>query len=284
MDFINSVGASLVAMLIGWAIPLAVGYLNRGRIIDWLDRQLHPIREFNSPNEFLHLFKNAIKTYSNDWAKVCLVRALPIELTDVFICNCVGDAAKNDAKLLLTQSYLQLIEMVVQNGKECWDKSIFGRIEPSEAISAQKCNELNLATYNVINKHYFIPESAPGTTEIGIHDNLNEFGVILCGKARGINKGEPEKWEHGFLIVFSEGFDAMQGFYYNNDRHIATLYEMFKRKQSDALLRNNYVSFEPQKMKNESKELPEIVESRRRGMLKNITEHYSVALATRGIQ
>lgn len=198
-----------------------------------VERIANPVHEFRDLNTLAGMIRESIESYEGDYSRLVLLRALPCELSDELINHCEGHPAVITETNRNLQDYHSLIDKIIREGVGAYDKSVFG---------ATGRQALDRATYREISKSYFMNSTAPDTTEIGFHDNLNEFGLILFGDTEDKNSDKPYQWRVGYLIYFPRDFSQCRGFRYRLHSHIDNMSMVIRQKQMDAEALGMYFS------------------------------------------
>lgn len=191
-----------------------------------LELLLHPITEYRDIQNFsLDLIK-ALEEFEGEYSRAIIYRALPCALSSALSdimpeCGVETDEYFRRATSLMDEIVIQGDDV---NGG-AWDSTIFGKTG---------ILTLDEATKNYVKRLYF-DFKAPATSDLAIHRNFNEFGIILLGKTKGKGASQISEWLYGFLIFYSSNFDKfMGGFRFNNHRHIEPFEEIFKMKYNES--------------------------------------------------
>lgn len=191
-----------------------------------IDRLINPVQEFSNIDQFLNLLKQSLDSYKNDFSRLVLHRGMPLEISDALL-KYIG---VNGQSKSLTD-YQNNMNSIIKEGDGSYDKSVFGKTG---------IPEIDNGTRNIITSHYFSNTAAPDTTEIGLHNNLNEIGVILIGKGESKSKIGNIVWDYGFLLVFSSDYKSIRGFKHVVPQHINNLVMIFEQKMTDSKTANSY--------------------------------------------
>jgi hypothetical protein len=226
---------TLVSFFIGVLSSLVaayfLGFKKFKKVIDEHERRIakiiNPVNDFNDIGGFITLFDESIDSFDKDFSQLVLYRALPCEITDAFIKN-IGN---QQIKIV---NYQNTINSIIKESDGSFDKSIFGKTGIAE---------LDNETRNIIISHYYSNATPPDTTDLGLHDNLDESGVILIGKAENTNTIGSLIWEAGFLIIYSSDFKKIRGFRLNLPEHIRNIALIFEQKQEDSKKKSTYWEF-----------------------------------------
>lgn len=224
---LNGVLENLVAGLVASLIIALLSYFAlfknaSNKLIIYLKTIVNPVDSFRNVEEFSRLLLETLNSYEDNYETAVLFRAIPCELTERYRAHVSGDLDTEARKLI--EKYQRAVCVIIKTDKGAHDVSVFGRTG---------ITELDEATGRVIDEHYLSGERAPGTTTLALHENLNEYGVILFGINDEVAKIGDIHWRAGFLVVYSKDFKKIRGYRYNQDSHIENLRLMFDQKQID---------------------------------------------------
>lgn len=79
---------------------------------------------------------------------------------------------------------------------------------------------------------------APATSELGVHENLDETTILLIGETKGPSTWDVRTWRRGFLLFHSLDFREASGYLYKNHDLILHLERAWTRKRDDVLKRS----------------------------------------------
>jgi hypothetical protein len=228
--FWTGVAASFVASII-FALVTLLGLFNplRKLLLRQLDKVLFPVTPFADAGRLCELISESIDSYSGDFSKLKLLRALPCELSLALVDHLAGETGTGARAEAAVQRYDQLLNAVIQESNGSFDESLFGR---TGVIS------LDTATRHAIERHYLLPDRPPGTSVLGLHTNLNEIGVLLFGETASHRDSTVIDWKFGFLLIFSSDFRYVRGYRYKVHQHIANLQLIFEQKKKDSWQEN----------------------------------------------
>jgi len=216
-NFVIGVLSSLVAsafLYLGVLRPI------KEKIGHQIDVAINPVEEFRDITELLSMLKRTISSYESDYSRLLLFRALPCELTDSLAHHMYPNLPLEIRHALL--EYQTMVQRIIAEGH---DKSILGKTGTTS---------LDKETHNAILRQYLLGRTPPDATELGLHDNLNEVGVLLLGTTETTTSPQLNQWKYGFLIIFSWDFKQCRGFMYKDHNHIDNLRLIFDQKEKDS--------------------------------------------------
>lgn len=193
------------------------------RMKDEVKRMVNPVESFRNVEEFSRLLLDTLDAYKEDYKTAVLFRAMPCEITEKFRAHVSEDTDTSAREMIMR--YQRAVGVIVKSSKGAHDDSVFGRT----GIPA-----LDDATEKIVLEHYLAGELLPGTTTLSLHENLNEYGVILFGVNDEVARVGDVLWKAGFLVVFSKDFKKIRGYRYNQHAHIQNLHLMFEQKRLDS--------------------------------------------------
>jgi len=229
-DFIIPLAVGIASSLLAtWILTTKMVKPVLERYKKLIEKLINPVSEFTSGETFVKLLKEAIDEFNDDYSRFIIYRALPCEITENFLDRLEEPPSSNDLYY-----YRNKIREIIREGRGSYDKTIFGKTN---------IRDIDIATKKAILSDYY-PEIQPGTTELGLHDNLNEIGIILLGKTESSKDIGNIEWQSGFIIIFSADFKRIRGFLYRVSSHINNLLFIFKEKQKDSEENGLYKDFD----------------------------------------
>jgi hypothetical protein len=231
--FIVGIASSLIATLIVGLISVFTIFrplLASARKM--LESTLRPVNEIQDVAEFAILLAESLSEFSGDYRRLVMYRALPCEMSPQFLRYCFG-AHVSDEALDAINVYERCITSIVREGRGSHDKTIFGR---------SGIESLDAATRDACLLDYFAGDEAVETTDLGLHDNFNEIGIVLLGETIEERHDDLKQWKAGFIFVFSEDFKTVRGFRHNMHSHIMNLKLLFDERKNDCEKNNMYFS------------------------------------------
>lgn len=242
-DYSVILGSAISALIAGSVGALVAAAFTRnasfkklmGVVSYEVERIANPVHEFRDLSTLAGMIRETVESYKGDYSRLVLLRALPCELSDELIAHCEKHIAVVTETNRNLQDYHSLIDKIIREGIGAYDKSVFG---------ATGDKLLDAATYREICKSYFMNSTAPDTTEIGFHDNLNEIGLILFGDTDDKNSDAIFQWRVGYLVYFPRDFSQCRGFRYRLHSHIDNMSMLFKQKKTDSEAMGTYFSLD----------------------------------------
>lgn len=217
--------SSLLAALIWYyfvAIRKALHALDRN-----IDEAVRPVKGYHDLYDFSVDLVYALNSFNRDYSRASLFRALPCEISSAISAHLGAGRGETDVNLREAEHIIN--EIIIQGDDKIggsYDKSLFGKTG---------IRELDEETYRRIDTQYFSTHSPPSTSQLALHDNFNEFGLILIGSTKDIRTASVSEWHFGFMLFFSRDFRKfVRGFRFNNHRHIEPLEEIFNEKFEEA--------------------------------------------------
>jgi hypothetical protein len=231
--FIIGVASSLVATVIVGLISVFTIFrplLATARKL--LESTLRPVNEIQDVAEFAILLAESLSEFGGDYRRLIMYRALPCEISAQFLRYCFGSHVSDEA-LDAINIYERCITNIVREGRGSHDRTIFGRsgIEMLDAVTRDACL-----------LDYFSGDQAVETTDLGLHDNFNEIGIILLGETIEERRSDLKQWKAGFIFVFAEDFKTVRGFRHNTHSHIMNLKLLFDERKKDCEKNHMYFS------------------------------------------
>ncbi len=225
-----SIFCSILAAIFTGIIFRMYGKLKRvgDKYIKKIDQALDQVDEFTSIEDFFRMFKDVVDSY-DDYSRVALIRCLPFELGLDYLKYLYDDVNHSETAKSALLKYKAVVRNIIEEDYGSHDKTIYG---------VTGIPKLDGCTARVLQDPYL---KLPGTSELGHHKNLNEFGVILFGKTESVRTDRIEEWDAGFLIIFSDDFRTFKGFKYKRHQHIQTIYSIFKQKKEDLKMDEEYL-------------------------------------------
>ena len=231
LNLITGIASGIILYGLVWLFHLT-GLTKK--IIKRINDALYPVKTFADTTTFVTLLIDALKTYEGDQRHLVIQRALPMEFTSAFFERLEEQPNQN-----LLNRYFRMMNDIVFNSDGAFDYSIYGKTNKTE---------IDKATKTIIDGNYFGRNEMPGTSWLGIHDNLNEVGVILIGKCQSVRRQKQDKgnisYTHGFLVVFSYDYQELRGFMLTQDENIRNLNILFDQKAQDAFSAGAYWDME----------------------------------------
>jgi hypothetical protein len=197
-----------------------------------LEAAVRPVNEIRDIANFAALLSESLSEWDGDYSRLVMFRALPCEVSLPFLRHCFGKR-EFDTAIRAIRVYQDCVTEIVREGRGAHDKSIFGRTG---------IEKLDGATEDTILQQYFSGNEATDTTDLGLHDNFNEMGIILLGETIEERRPDLKEWKAGFIIIFSEDFQTVRGFRHNVHGHIANLKVVFDQRQKDCEKKGMYFS------------------------------------------
>lgn len=233
---ISALIAGSVGALVGAAFTRNASFRKLMETVSYeVEKIANPVHEFRDLSTLAGMIRESIESYKGDYSRLVLLRALPCEFSDELITHCEKHATVVTETNRNLQDYHSLIGKIIREGVGAYDKSVFG---------ATGNKLLDAATYREISKSYFMNSTAPDTTEIGFHDNLNEIGLILFGDTDEKNTDVVFQWRVGYLVYFPRDFSQCRGFRYRLHSHIDNMSMLFKQKKVDSEAIGTYFSLD----------------------------------------
>jgi hypothetical protein len=195
-----------------------------------LESSLRPVHEIPDAGVLACLLAETLLEFKGDYRRLILYRALPCELSLQFLRHSL-DSRVADEEVRAINLYSECITRIVRQGQGAHDKTIFGR------TGDQK---LDAATRDTCLSDYFHADETMDTTELGMHDNFDEIGIILVGETIEQRRDNLKEWKAGFIVVFSQDFKTVRGFRHNVHGHIEHLKIVFDERRSDLEAKGRY--------------------------------------------
>jgi hypothetical protein len=222
--FIAGLAASLVVSVVAAVVSvLAVFRPLVTSATKALEKSLRPVNEIPDLAALVILLSETLSEFRGDYRRLVMYRALPCELSLQFLRHCFGPHPSDEAVNALN-IYHECIARMVKQGDGAHDKTIFGRTG-LEALDA--------GTRHVCLSDYFHGDEAVDTSELGLHGNFNEIGIILLGETVEQRRDDLKEWKAGFVVVLSEDFKTVRGFRHNIHGHIENLRIVFDERRRD---------------------------------------------------
>jgi hypothetical protein len=195
-----------------------------------LEKSLRPVNEIQDIAAFSELLDESLAKFEGDYRRLVLYRALPCEISPQFLNHCFGDNSADEAREALRR-YSDCISHIVKQGRGAHDKTIFGRTG---------IERLDAATRDACLHDYFHADEAVDTSELGLHSNFDEIGILLLGETFEERNDNLKEWQAGFIIVFSQDFKTVRGFRHNVHGHIENLRVIFDARRKDSEAKQDY--------------------------------------------
>jgi hypothetical protein len=198
-----------------------------------LESSLRPVHEIADAGALACLLAESLTEFGGDYRRLVIYRALPCEISLQFLRHAAG-AHMSDEEVRAVNLYSECVTRVVRQGHGAHDKTIFGRT----GIHA-----LDAATRDTCFADYFHADEAVDTSDLGLHENFDEIGIILIGETVEQRRSDLKEWKAGFIVVFSQDFKTVRGFRHNVHGHIEYLKIIFDERRSDIETENMYFIF-----------------------------------------
>jgi hypothetical protein len=231
--FIAGIVASVVASVAAAVVSvLAVFRPLVSSATKTLEKSLRPVNEIPDIAAFATLVAESLSEFNGDYRRLVMYRALPCELSVQFLRHCFGPHPADEA-VHAVNVYQECIARMVKQGEGAHDKTIFGRTGQVQ---------LDAATRHACLSDYFRGDDTVDTSELGLHENFNEIGILLLGETVEQRRDDLKQWKAGFVVVFSQDFKTVRGFRHNVHGHIENLRIVFDERRSDLEKDNMYYS------------------------------------------
>ena len=197
-----------------------------------LESSLRPVHEISDAGVFACLLAESLSEFEGDYRRLVIYRALPCELSLQFLRHSLGTPI-SDEEVKALDKYSECITRIVRQGQGAHDRTIFGRTGN---------NALDAATRDTCLADYFRADEAVDTSELGLHENFDEIGIVLMGETIEQRSSDLKEWVAGFIVVYSEDFKTVRGFRHNVHGHIEHLRVIFDERRKDLDSRGMYFS------------------------------------------
>lgn len=222
--FIAGIAASIVASVAAAVVSvLAVFRPLVSSATKTLEKSLRPVNEISDVAQFATLVAESLEEFNRDYRRLVMYRALPCDLSVQFLRHCFGPHPADEAVHAVSM-YQECIARIVRQGEGAHDKTIFGRTGHQS---------LDAATRHACLSDYFRGDETVDTSELGLHENFNEIGILLLGETVEQRRDDLKQWKAGFVIVLSQDFKTVRGFRHNVHGHIENLRIIFDERRND---------------------------------------------------
>ena len=249
--FVAGLAASLVVSVVAAVVsvlaifrPLVTGATKA------LEKSLRPVNEIPDLAALVMLLAETLGEFGGDYRRLVMYRATPCDMSLQFLRHCFGPHPSDETVKAL-HVYHECISRMVKQGEGAHDKTIFGRT----GIDA-----IDSATRHVCMSDYFLGDEAVNTSELGLHSNFNEIGIILLGETVEQRRDDLKEWKAGFVFVFSEDFKTVRGFRHNIHGHIENLRIIFDERRRDLVKDEMYFVLSSNMAKAEVSRLKETID------------------------
>lgn len=166
---------------------------------------------FYDIHSLVRILDNSIQRYSRYKSKqghlfeqAYIVLLSPILITEEYVDYVCGN---NDADSVLTKNLLKNINKnlgsISESKRGAFDVTIIGRTN----IPA-----IDTATKKQAMRRFFINDNFPGTTELGYHKNLDEYGIFIFGECDPMDPARITKIHDTIMVMFSGDYKRLQGY------------------------------------------------------------------------
>lgn len=162
---------------------------------------------FSDINEFLKYYADAVERYRLSLGDAYVVTFSPLLFTNEYIDYVYRDGAESqrvrEAKSRLATFNALMDSIVDAADGGAYDIALLGRTGQPE---------IDRATMGLVRDRYFKHGKFPGTTELGFHDNLDEYAVFIFGDRNENNPHVAKKYHFVIQMNFTRDFKKVQGF------------------------------------------------------------------------
>lgn len=166
---------------------------------------------FYDIHSFVRILDSSIQRYSryqssqgHSFEQAYIVSLSPILITEEYIDYVCGN---NDANSVPTKNLLKKINTNLRTISEAtrgaFDVTIIGRTN---------IPVIDTATKKQVMRRFFVEDEFPGTTELGYHKNLDEYGVFIFGECDPMDPSRITKVYDTIMVMFSGDYKRLQGY------------------------------------------------------------------------
>lgn len=242
---LNSID-NILDNLFACAVCAYIGLRYGGTIYAWYKKDKRVLsRHFSTLDECLLNVSQAIEMYKVP-QEAYVVFVAPFLFTERYVKYALADKeerAVHHCLKLLQDFRLSYNQIVKAGGRGAYDKTLIGRTGVAD---------IDRATYEALKESHGFGSEMPGTCELGYHTNLNEFLILILGRADPLTPSNAAEYIFMLQIYFSSDFKTMSGFIFYDHKVIESTEIVLKRKMDEARENpnvGNYVVNEDQNAK-----------------------------------
>lgn len=240
---VESLGNVLDNLFAGVLIA-AVAYVLRDVIRDWL-LEVRTVKtlHFNSLEDCLKLLAEAISTYKENVERAHVTTVAPLLFSRDYVqyyydsdSRYVSGKLRQDKKdhcMEYLHRFQEVMDRIVAVSEGAYDKTLLGRTGIAR---------IDRSTLQLVSNAFEIGSGGlPGTSELGFHSNLNEYGTFIFGQCHKSLESEPVKFDFMLLVQFDTTFQNLCGYICFDGETIKQNYEFlsFKIHNADRMIVSN---------------------------------------------